>query len=60
MLGYKHGLVPGSAHIEELMPEAESLKIIRTTQEEKPEYMMSNSSGFGGANTSLIFRSCLS
>ncbi len=60
MLSYKHGFVPGSAHIEELMPEAESLNIIRTTQEEKPEYMMSNSSGFGGANTSLIFRSCQS
>lgn len=58
MLSYKHGFVPGSAHIEELMPEAESLNIIQTTQQEKPEYMMSNSSGFGGANTSLIFRSC--
>ena len=60
MLNYKNGFVPGSAHIEELMPEAESLNIIQTTQEEKPEYMMSNSSGFGGANTSLIFRSCQS
>jgi 3-oxoacyl-[acyl-carrier-protein] synthase-1 len=58
MLGFKYGFVPGSAHIEELMPEAESLNIIRTTMDETPEYMMSNSSGFGGANTSLIFRSC--
>ena len=58
MLSYKHGFVPGSAHIQELMPEAESLNIIRTSVDEKPEYMMSNSSGFGGANTSLIFRSC--
>ena len=58
MLGSKHGFVPGSAHIEDLMPEAEGLNIIRTTQEANPEYMMSNSSGFGGANTSLIFRSC--
>ena len=58
MLSYKHGFVPGSAHIEELMSEAESLNIIRTTREEKPEFIMSNSSGFGGANTSLIFRSC--
>ena len=58
MVGYKHGFVPGSAHIEELMPEAEGLNIIQATSEEQPEYMMSNSSGFGGANTSLIFRSC--
>jgi 3-oxoacyl-[acyl-carrier-protein] synthase I len=58
MLGFKYGFVPGSAHIEELMPEAASLNIIRTTLDERPEYMMSNSSGFGGANTSLIFRSC--
>ena len=58
MLGYKHGFVPGSAHIQELMPEAKSLNIIQATLDEQPEYMMSNSSGFGGANTSLIFRSC--
>ncbi|MCB1121367.1 MAG: beta-ketoacyl-[acyl-carrier-protein] synthase family protein, partial [Verrucomicrobiae bacterium] len=58
MLAYRHGFVPGSAHIEELMPEAEPLNIIRRSLEERPEYMMSNSSGFGGANTSLVFRSC--
>ena len=58
MLSFKYGMVPGSAHIEELMSEAESLNIIRETLDEKPEYIMSNSSGFGGANTSLIFRSC--
>ena len=58
MLGFKHGFVPGSAHIQELMPEAESLNIIQTSLDEQPKFMMSNSSGFGGANTSLIFRSC--
>ena len=60
MLAYKCGFVPGSANIDELMDEAEGLNIIRETVEARPEYMMSNSSGFGGANTSLIFRSCQS
>lgn len=60
MLAFKHAFVPGSAHIQELMAEAESLNIIRTSLDKQPEYMMSNSSGFGGANTSLIFRSCQS
>ena len=58
MLAFKHGFVPGSAHIEELMDEAKALNIIQTSLEEQPEFIMSNSSGFGGANTSLIFRSC--
>lgn len=58
ILCFKHGLVPGSAHIQEIMPEAEGLNIIRRTKDEQPEHIMSNSSGFGGANTSLIFRSC--
>ena len=58
MLAYKHGFVPGSANIDELMKEAEGLNIIRESLDRKPEYIMSNSSGFGGANISLIFRSC--
>tara|TARA_Y100000588_G_scaffold387577_1_gene485649 strand:- start:2465 stop:3727 length:1263 start_codon:yes stop_codon:yes gene_type:complete len=58
ILCLKHGFVPGSAHIQELMPEAESLNIIQSTLNETPKFIMSNSSGFGGANTSLIFRSC--
>ncbi|MCZ6671806.1 MAG: beta-ketoacyl-[acyl-carrier-protein] synthase family protein [Verrucomicrobia bacterium] len=58
ILAFKHGFVPGSAHIQELMPEADSLNIIQTSREVQPDYIMSNSSGFGGANTSLIFRSC--
>ena len=58
MLAFKHGFVPGSAHIKELMPEAETLNIIRESKEERVDFIMSNSSGFGGANTSLVFRAC--
>lgn len=58
ILCLNYGFVPGSAHIQELMPEAGPLNIIRSTLNETPKFIMSNSSGFGGANTSLIFSSC--
>ncbi len=54
----KEGFLPGSAHITELEPAAESLNIIRETEDTQVSVVMSNSSGFGGANTSLIFKSC--
>lgn len=55
-LGLREGFVPGSAHIEELDPEAAALNVIRETQMRRIGVAMSNSSGFGGANVSLIFR----
>lgn len=54
-LALKHGFMPGSANIETLAPEAEGLNIIRETQDVAPQTILSNSSGFGGANTALIF-----
>jgi len=53
----KHGFMPGSAHIQNLDPEAAGLKIIRETVNERPHVAMSNSSGFGGANVALVFKS---
>ncbi len=55
VLALKEGFIPGSAHIETLDPEAKGLNIIRETREESIKRVMSNSSGFGGANVSLIF-----
>jgi 3-oxoacyl-[acyl-carrier-protein] synthase-1 len=55
-LALNQGFVPGSAHIEKLDPEGEGLKILRETKREQVEYILSNSSGFGGSNVSLIFR----
>lgn len=55
VLGIKNGFAPGSAHIETLDPEAKGLNIINEMQEGPLKYVMSNSSGFGGANVSLIF-----
>lgn len=50
-----HGFTPGSANITELAPEAARLRILRETIAQGPRVAMSNSSGFGGANVSLIF-----
>ena len=51
------GMIPGSAHIERLEPEARELRILRETTEGAPKIALSNSSGFGGANVSLVFGS---
>lgn len=55
VLSLREGFIPGSAHIEEIDPEGNGLEIIRTSRDTKPEVVMSNSSGFGGTNVTLIF-----
>lgn len=50
------GFVSGSAHIEELDPDAEGLPILRETVEKPVERIMSNSFGFGGTNACLVFQ----
>lgn len=55
-LAMREGFVPGSAHISELDPAAEGLNIIRATENQPTAVSMSNNSGFGGANVSLVFR----
>lgn len=52
----KEDFVPGSANVEALDEEAAGVNILRETVAAKPDYILSNSSGFGGANTSLIFQ----
>lgn len=55
VLGLKEGFTPGSANIENLDPEAHDLNVITQTLSTPPTHLLSNSSGFGGANTALIF-----
>ena len=50
------GFLAGSAHIEELDPDAEGLPILRETIELPVERIMSNSFGFGGTNACLVFQ----
>lgn len=56
-LAIKEGFMPGSAHIGKLDPACEGLNIIRATLPNRPNVVLSNSSGFGGANVCLVFRS---
>ena len=45
-LAIRDGFIPGSAHIQNLEPEAEGLHIARETTAARPRHVMSNSSGF--------------
>ncbi len=53
----RDGFMPGSAHLVNLDPACEGLNIIRATLPNRPHVVMSNSSGFGGANVALVMKS---
>lgn len=55
-LAMKEGFIPGSAHINKIDPACAGLNIIRATLPQRPNVVISNSSGFGGANVCLVFR----
>jgi 3-oxoacyl-[acyl-carrier-protein] synthase-1 len=55
-LAIKEGFMPGSANISKIDPMCEGLNIIRATLPHRPNVVLSNSSGFGGANVCLVFR----
>lgn len=55
-LAIKERFIPGSAHITNLDPACAGLNIIRATLPQRPNVVISNSSGFGGANVCLVFR----
>lgn len=55
-LAMKEGFIPGSAHITNLDPACAGLNVIRATLPQRPNVVISNSSGFGGANVCLVFR----
>lgn len=55
-LAIREGFIPGSAHITNLDPACAGLNIIRATLPQRPATVISNSSGFGGANVCLVFK----
>ena len=54
-LALKEGFLPGSANVSDPDPELGHLDLIQETIHSQANRIMSNSSGFGGANVSLIF-----
>lgn len=55
-LAMREGFTPGSAHISELDPACEGLRILRETEATAPNIVLKNSSGFGGANVAVLFK----
>ena len=55
-LALRDGFVPGSAHITSLDPACADLNILLKTENRQVNVVLSNSSGFGGANVCLAFR----
>ncbi|MEO7598866.1 MAG: beta-ketoacyl-[acyl-carrier-protein] synthase family protein [Opitutus sp.] len=56
-LAMREGFMPGSAHITQLDPACNGLRILRETEAKVPRIVLKNSSGFGGANVALLFKS---
>ncbi len=55
-LAMRHGFMPGSAHITDMEPAVADLNIIQETVDSRPQVVVNNSSGFGGANVALVLR----
>ncbi len=55
-LAMREGFMPGSAHITQLEPACNGLRILRQTEPVAPKIVLKNSSGFGGANVAIVFR----
>ena len=54
-LALREGFLPGSANVDDIDPAIGKLNLLRESTETKVSKIMSNSSGFGGANVSLVF-----
>jgi len=55
-LALTEGFIPGAAHLEEPDPVCEGLDLPRVSLPIQPEYVLNNSSGFGGTNVCHVLR----
>jgi 3-oxoacyl-[acyl-carrier-protein] synthase-1 len=55
-IGLRDGFVPGAAHLKNVDPACADLNLPLATVNEKVEYVLNNSSGFGGANVCLVLK----
>ena len=53
-LALKEGFLPGSANVTQPDPELGHLELLQTSPEIQADRILSNSSGFGGANVSVV------
>ena len=56
VLALSEKFTPVSANITELDPACAGVPVVTQPVDAAPRYAMSNSSGFGGANVSLVFK----
>ena len=55
LLMMENGFISASANIQKIDPEAERFPIVRETKQAALNTVMSNSFGFGGTNSTLVF-----
>jgi 3-oxoacyl-(acyl-carrier-protein) synthase len=55
-LAISDGFIPGAAHLEEPDPICAGLDLPRTSLDERPQFVLKNSSGFGGSNVCHVLR----
>ncbi len=55
-LALRDGFIPGCAHLAKVDPECADLNLPRATENRQAEFVVKNSSGFGGANVALIYK----
>ena len=55
-LALRDGFIPGCAHLAKVDPECTDLNLPRATENRQAEFVVKNSSGFGGANVALIYK----
>ncbi len=56
-LALQERFVPVSAHVTELDPACQPVRVVTEPVDVAPRVVMSNSAGFGGSNVSLVFQS---
>jgi 3-oxoacyl-(acyl-carrier-protein) synthase len=55
-IAMREGFIPGAAHLRDVDPECAGLNLPRETIARTPRVVLNNSSGFGGANVSLVLK----
>lgn len=55
-LSIREGFIPGNAHLTKLEPQCAGINVPTATISTAPNYVLKNSSGFGGANVAVVLK----